>query len=475
MPILRDFAGCSRWLGEMMSMILMTAAAIVCLPATDSGLPNALAPALSARQLCWRLRGGGSGSCLEERKEKGSKVDLSLHEILGDVDSDEVSGDRKEAQPIDFEYECKRLRVEVEALRMELRARSGEAGDADRSQGAALSSGVQGDGKADSVDDIGAAGERLIAAQAMSAQDMGLQERIKSMAKHIPVRLTLAERKMLRLLEAALSVSEYVDKIDVHTFKSRTARMVAMVREICALLCGLLVASDYKQGQETIQDKNYADNQALFRAIFEVGRRHKIMNPDKMREGYGKLIYMLQDVQSREVSAALGFKAVSPLKTVAGELEAAGVIALLDDPLVALATAEIDSLGRERSAIARDIRNKEAAIEHLAKAYAGGNGGLSQDGVRQCLYSIGDANAFLRVTRQPCEDMLEWLRQEFDPAEAEEGYSLAIRGGQMKARLTHSHARQYRYVEQSLMLWSEVLANFFKLWALAEADLTDVS
>ena len=58
---------------------------------------------------------------------------------------------------------------------------------------------------------------------------------------------------------------------------------------------------------------------------------------------------------------------------------------------------------------------------------------------------------------------------------AEEGYSLAIRGGQMKARLTHSHARQYRYVEQSLMLWSEVLANFFKLWALAEADLTDVS
>jgi hypothetical protein len=39
------------------------------------------------------------------------------------------------------------------------------------------------------------------------------------------------------------------------------------------------------------------------------------------------------------------------------------------------------------------------------------------------------------------------------------------------AGLTHSHSKQYRFVEQSLMLWSDILGNIFKLWSLAEADL----
>jgi len=118
------------------------------------------------------------------------------------------------------------------------------------------------------------------------------------MAAYVPLRLSLTERKQLHLLEGALSVSQYVDKVDDYPYKSRTGRMVAMVREVCALLCGLLVASDYKLGQATIENKNYADNQRLFQTIFEVGRRHKIMNPDKMRANYGKLIFLLQDAQA---------------------------------------------------------------------------------------------------------------------------------------------------------------------------------
>ncbi len=51
--------------------------------------------------------------------------------------------------------------------------------------------------------------------------------------------------------------------------------------------------SDYKKGQELINNKSFKDNEEFFQKIFEIGRRHKIMNPEKMRDAYGKLMYML--------------------------------------------------------------------------------------------------------------------------------------------------------------------------------------
>lgn len=114
-------------------------------------------------------------------------------------------------------------------------------------------------------------------------------------SKCIPLRLTLIERKYLRLLEAALSVSEYTDKIDTLSFgQSKAKRIVHQIRELCAIMSGLMLSADYKKGQELFQDRDFQENAEFYQQIFELGRRHKIMNPDKMRSTYGKLIYLLQ-------------------------------------------------------------------------------------------------------------------------------------------------------------------------------------
>lgn len=114
-------------------------------------------------------------------------------------------------------------------------------------------------------------------------------------SKYIPLRLTLGERKYLRLLEAALNVSEYTDKIDTIGFQlSKAKRIVHQIRELCAILGGLVLSADYKQGQELFSDRDFAANEEFYQQVFELGRRHKIMNPDKMRSTYGKLIYLLQ-------------------------------------------------------------------------------------------------------------------------------------------------------------------------------------
>ncbi|EIW76289.1 hypothetical protein CONPUDRAFT_130825 [Coniophora puteana RWD-64-598 SS2] len=290
-------------------------------------------------------------------------------------------------------------------------------------------------------------------------------------AKYIPLRLTLSERKFLRLLEAALQVSEYTDRIDTLGFGlSKAKRIVQQIRELCAILSGLVLSADYKAGQELFQDRDFASNDVFYQQIFELGRRHKIMNPDKMRTTYGKLIYLLQDSQTPEVKDLLSFSCVKPIKTVYSVLEEHGALALLTDDLILAATREIYAEGRTRRDVQKEIRIKERAIETLGARYA--RDGLDEEKVKQCLYSIGDNHAFLRTNRDPCERMIEYLKEHFHPTQATSGKaSLAIRSGKGGARLSHDHARQYAYVLQSLTLWREILHDMFRLWSLAEQDL----
>jgi hypothetical protein len=101
-------------------------------------------------------------------------------------------------------------------------------------------------------------------------------------SRYIPLRLTYEERKFLRLVEAALSVSEYTDKVDTLGYGlSKAKRIVHQIRELCAILSGLVLAADYKRGQELFQDKDFESNAEFYQRVFELTRRHKIMNPEK--------------------------------------------------------------------------------------------------------------------------------------------------------------------------------------------------
>lgn len=295
-------------------------------------------------------------------------------------------------------------------------------------------------------------------------------------AKYIPMRLTREERMVLRLVEAALVVSEYTDQVDVLTYsRAKTKhRIHAQIKNICSILTGLMVASDYAGGQKLIRDRDFAENEVFFKTAFEIGRRHKVANPEKMRTTYGKLMHMLQDSANGEIVRLLDFTCVKPLVTVSSFLQERNGSKLLEDELVEDATREVKSAGKGRSryAVQRDIKQKERAVEVLARRYRNGST-LTEDDIRRCLYSIGDNNAYLRAARDPCEIMIDYLKTYFgrENCQKDRSSTLAIVIGRGGARLTHDHKRQYVYVHQSLTLWREVTHEMYKLWYMAESDL----
>ncbi|KAI8099374.1 uncharacterized protein BX664DRAFT_321110 [Halteromyces radiatus] len=307
------------------------------------------------------------------------------------------------------------------------------------------------------------------ATTATKKADFDIGEWMENRAKYIPLRLQLEERKYLRLLEAALNVTEYTDKIDDVSHTGKAKRTVAQIKELCAVLTGLVLACDYKRGQELFADRSYEENEEFFQTIFEIGRRHKIMNPEKMRSAYGKLMYLLSDSMIPEVQEMLGFNCVVPIKTVYSYLKERQGLKILHEEITLLATMEIIPDGKPRSQIQAEIKRKEKAIESLSRRYQSKL--LSADEIRHCLYSIGDNNAYLRSNRDPCEKMLRYLERYFHPTKPEEEYPLGIHAGAQGHRLSHNHETQYIYVNQTLKLWREILNDMFKLWMLADQDI----
>ena len=209
-------------------------------------------------------------------------------------------------------------------------------------------------------------------------------------------------------------------------------------------------------------------------------------------------MYMLMDAADPTIQELLGFSPIRPLRTVHALLEEKGGLALLSDPLLPTATAEIVAAGRSRADVQRAIKTKEAARATLARRYASAQ--LSSEDILRCCYSLADNAAFLAHARDPVDRALAMLEARF-PEDAPAGggggggglgggfasgflsraaappdpRSLAITSGVAGARLTHSHARQRAYVRQSLALWRAIAHDSFRLWCLADADLLDAA
>jgi hypothetical protein len=114
---------------------------------------------------------------------------------------------------------------------------------------------------------------------------------------------------MLRLVEAIMTCCDYTTDVD-RPFKNAARRTHAQLKSVTAVLRGMVTACDYAAGQKLCDDdddNHFTDFEPFFCQMFEIARRHKIMNPEKMRTEYGKLIYLLQDAVSPTVAPHLSF------------------------------------------------------------------------------------------------------------------------------------------------------------------------
>lgn len=302
--------------------------------------------------------------------------------------------------------------------------------------------------------------------------DKLLLESLRSSIAYIPMRLTYEERRLLRLLEAALNVSEYTDKIDIISYKSKSKRIVAELKEICSILAGLVVAQDFKTGQKFIEEKNFVDNAEWYKDIFEIGRRYKIMNPEKLRDSFGKLCFMIMDSRFPEIKEQLEFDLYKPIKTIETFLldkEPQLLEKLFASDLILTATAEISPEGKSRSILNKQKKSKEMAIERLASKYHSSR--LSKEEIRQLLYSIGDFHSYINFNKSPIKRILKQLESNFSPEDSSGPHSLGIKIGREGARLSHTHETQYYFCHQSLTMWSIIMRDFIKLWKVADEDL----
>jgi len=308
----------------------------------------------------------------------------------------------------------------------------------------------------------------------------------------VPLRLSPEERLQFNLLVAALNVSEYVDHVDVVKYQ-RNDLIVSELRDLYRIIWGLHVASgarDMRLGDSTDDGTDASaaadteklkgdlvQNAGYFAALFEIGRRYKIMNPDKMRSDYGKLLYLMQDACSPEAVRALGFSPYKSIVTVHSALTELGLLQVLEDARLPQATCPSDE-GCPAAELEAFKKEKEALIHAICRDHVPNDKDPKREALERCIRSIDDAHCYVRDNVHPIDQAIRYLRHYFPEGDPEKDRgskraSLAIQSGQGGSCLTHKHSTQFIFVLQSLTLWRIIQLNLFRLWHTVEEDMLD--
>lgn len=349
------------------------------------------------------------------------------------------------------------------------------AGDGSGARAVARSSGAEND---DDVGMIRGGGEKIEVDEELILK----LEKIQRRSEFMPLRLDAKERILLGVLEGALDVSEYTDKCDVSTndiyMRERHDKNEIVMKELkifFTYLCGLSAANDPKMGKKLLaSERDILENGEFITNCLEVGRRHKRMNPDKMRSTYGKLVYLMMDAISPQIRRSLNFNVgvrVTTVRDIVRSRIPNKAKEFFLDPDLVLASREITESSIENRK--RASEEKSRAIQRLVQKYADVENHFPESEVCRVISSIEDDLSFLRSNKGPVSRMLYYLKRFFDPntRPANSKYSLDISYGQNGSKISHTHKQQFYFAKQSLLLWAEIMEQFHRLWGLSEDDL----
>lgn len=67
----------------------------------------------------------------------------------------------------------------------------------------------------------------------------------------------------------------------------------------------IAVSVEFTVGQEVVEKRRWKEHEHFFRMVLELGRRHKVLNPDRMRKFFVLLLFFhrLSRHQARNMAA----------------------------------------------------------------------------------------------------------------------------------------------------------------------------